>query len=76
MKKIALTIGCLMSIATASAQEHRDWEDPQVIGINKLPYHSTLQLPSKQKDCSEIHSFDGKCRFHWSKDPCSRPVDF
>ena len=53
-----------------------DWENPNVIGINKLPYHSTLQLPSKEADCKEIISLDGKWWFHWSKDPASRPVDF
>ena len=34
--------------------EVRDWENPAVLGINKLPYHATLQLPSKWKDCKEI----------------------
>ena len=31
-----------------------DWENPAVLGINKLPYHATLQLPSKWKECKEI----------------------
>ena len=60
----------------AQAQNANDWENPKVLGINKLPYHSTLQLPSKQKDCKEIVSLDGQWLFHWSKDPQSRPVDF
>ena len=47
-----------------------------VLGINKLPYHATLQLPSKWKDCREIVSLDGQWLFHWSKDPESRPVGF
>ena len=80
----------LMALATASvtiqAQRQQvgnetsgmthDWENPHVLGINKLPYHATLQLPSKQKDCKEIRSLDGQWLFHWSKDPNSRPVDF
>ena len=45
----AMTILSLSSVA----QEH-DWENPAVLGINKLPYHSTLQLPSRQKECKEI----------------------
>lgn len=64
------------SIFYANAQEHRDWEDQNVIGINKLPYHSTLQLPSKEDECKEIVSLNGKWSFHWSKDPWSRPVEF
>ena len=54
----------------------KDWEDPFVLGINKLPYHATLQLPSKQKECKEIISLDGRWKFRWSKDPDSRPVGF
>ena len=57
------------------AQTH-DWENPAVLGINKLPYHATLQLPSRQKECREIQSLDGKWFFHWAKDPESRPADF
>ena len=61
----------------ARAQVSRaDWENPAVLGINKLPYHATLQLPSKQKECQEIISLDGQWLFHWSKDPESRPVGF
>ena len=56
--------------------EVRDWENPAVLGINKLPYHATLQLPSKWKDCKEIISLDGQWLFHWSKDPESRPMGF
>jgi len=53
-----------------------DWENPNIIGINKLPYHSTLQLPSRENVCKEIVSLDGEWFFNWSKDPDSRPVDF
>ena len=67
-----LIICCLLSVP-AYAQ---DWENPDVIGINKLPYHSTLQLPSKEAECPEITSLDGKWYFHWAKDPESRPADF
>ncbi len=69
----------LMAMLTLSAlAQHstHDWENPHVLGINKLPYHATLQLPSKQKECQEILSLDGQWLFHWSKDPDSRPADF
>lgn len=74
--KLVLLLGTLSMCSEAIAQEHRDWEDPQVLGISKLPYHSTLQLPSLQNECSEIHSLNGTWKFHWSKDPWSRPVNF
>ena len=58
-----------------SAPPH-DWENPAVLGINKLPYHATLQLPSKQKECKEIVNLDGQWLFHWSRNPEERPADF
>lgn len=57
-------------------REEHDWENPAVIGINKLPYHSTLQLPSKEKECKEIVSLDGKWSFRWSPSPEVRPIGF
>lgn len=58
------------------AQTSRDWENPAVLGINKLPYHATLQLPSRWHECKEIVSLDGEWFFHWSRKPEERPVDF
>ena len=47
-----------------------------MLGINKLPYHATLQLPSKWKECKEIVSLDGQWLFRWSRKPEERAVDF
>ena len=58
------------------AQTVADWENPAVLGINKLPYHATLQLPSREKECKEIVSLDGQWLFHWSRNPEERPKDF
>ncbi len=67
----------LTSLLTISAQaQTRDWENPAVLGINKLPYHATLQLPSKWKECKEIVSLDGEWLFRWSRNPEERTVDF
>ncbi len=44
MKRCITILVSLLAI-TANAQVH-DWENPAVLGINKLPYHATLQLPS------------------------------
>ena len=74
MKGLLVLFSTVLSLS-ALAQTH-DWENPAVLGINKLPYHSTLQLPSKWKDCQEILSLDGQWLFQWSKDPDSRPADF
>ena len=74
MKKTLIILASWLTI-TAQAQPH-DWENPHVLGINKLPYHATLQLPSKWKDCKEIVSLDGQWLFHWSRNPEERPADF
>ena len=76
MKRIwLLAIGYWLLAFGASAQT-RDWENPAVLGINKLPCHATLQLPSKWKECKEIVSLDGQWLFHWSRNPEERPADF
>jgi beta-galactosidase len=74
MKQIFLLLASVLSLQV-QAQQH-DWENQAVLGINKLPYHATLQLPSKQKECKEIVSLDGQWLFHWSRNPEERPVDF
>ena len=67
----------LISVLAIEAQAQvRDWENPSVLGINKLPYHATLQLPSREKECKEIVSLDGEWLFHWSPKPEDRPVNF
>ena len=54
--------------------EMQDWENPEIIGINKLDYHATLDLPSNKN--KEMKSLDGRWFFKWSKDPGSRPIGF
>lgn len=61
---------------SVQAQTPPDWENPAVLGINKEAYHSTLTLPSLKGEYGGVVSLDGMWRFHWSKDPQSRPADF
>ena len=75
MKKSLIILTSLLALQT-QAQTPHDWENPAVLGINKLPYHATLQLPSKWKECKEIVSLDGQWQFHWSRNPEERPADF
>ncbi len=53
-----------------------DWENPHIIGLNKLPYHNTLQMPSTENQHPGIVSLDGEWFFKWSPDPNHRPVGF
>ena len=80
MKLLLSLLSALLPFAApaqpAATDMVKDWENPAVLSINKLPYHATLQLPSRWKDCREIVSLDGRWKFRWSKDPASRPVGF
>ena len=77
MKTILTAFVFTLSLATQAQDHHTpDWENPAVLGINKLPYHATLQLPSKEQECREIQSLDGQWRFHWSPNPDQRPLGF
>ncbi len=75
MKKLIVFIMAMMAIQLRA--QHHDWEDPSVLGINKLPYHATLQLPSKWKECEEIVSLDGEWLFHsgnWQTQGYGTPI--
>ena len=55
----AVMLAAMMTVTAHAQVSVPDWENPAVLGINKLPYHATLQLPSKEKACKEIISLDG-----------------
>ena len=65
-----------MAQSAVMAQSPHDWENEQVISINKLDYHSTLTLPSERASHRQWRSLDGRWSFHWSRNPDERPVDF
>ena len=66
----------LFAVSIQSKADTPDWENPQVIGINKLPYHNTLMLPSMQEQLGERISLDGQWYFKWSRNPDERPAGF
>ncbi|UCC97929.1 MAG: DUF4981 domain-containing protein [Phycisphaerales bacterium] len=61
-----------------------DWEDPEVVGINKEPGHCTLvpyrdiqeALKAERKASPFYKSLNGNWKFHWARKPADRPVDF
>lgn len=66
---------CMIGSLTVVGQVN-DWENPHVLGINKLPYHATLGIPSGASRRTDAVSLNGEWSFHWSPDPASRPVGF
>lgn len=60
-----------------------DWENPEVIGINKLPPHNTLipfkDIKSSLLPCeksSYYFSLNGNWKFNWVKKPADRQLNF
>ena len=75
-RNLFLSVLALALSLQVGAQGLPEWEDPQVIGINKETYHATLTLPSKKAECQQVRSLNGQWKFHWAKDPLHRPADF
>jgi len=67
-----------------SDDNSHDWENPQIVGINKLkprstffPFisHEDLQMGHREK-ASNFLSLNGTWKFNFVKNPDERPVDF
>ena len=76
MKRILCTILMFCLGYTSQGQDVNDWENPQVVGINKEPYHATLTLPSQRYACGECESLDGTWKFRWYPRPEKRITTF
>jgi len=82
MKKILTLFACTMLLTTMSAQH--DWENEQVIGINKeaphcqyVPYTDVSQAIADIPFNSPLYqSLNGTWKFNWVRQPDLRPVDF
>ena len=74
----------LAVLAAPSAAEDNDWENPAVIGRNKLPAHCTMSIFDDAEsamtvgrmDSPYVALLDGTWKFNWVKRPADRPVDF
>lgn len=67
MKKTLLILAAALSGAlAASAQTGREWQDPAVNEINRLPMHSTFAA-------GESMPLDGVWKFHWVRNASERP---
>ncbi|NWJ52231.1 MAG: DUF4981 domain-containing protein [Bacteroidetes bacterium] len=72
---------CVLSFSATDnyaqeANKPNDWENPDVVGINKEKTHATLSLPSEKWNNPQIVSLNGIWKFKWSPDPDSRPLGF
>ena len=70
MKKTLLILAAALSGAlAASAQTGREWQDPAVNEINRLPMHSTFAA-------GESMPLDGVWKFRFAEDVSRSPADF
>jgi len=83
LKKILTSMLIFMSFGAVVFAQN-DWENPQVIGINKEMAHSTLiaytdmsVAKAGNRTASENYlSLNGNWKFNWAAKPADRPLDF
>ena len=79
-------IGCnqLQNHTTETDLTKPDWENPDVVGINKEPGHCTLipysdietAIKADRKASRFYKSLNGNWKFHWVSKPADRPLNF
>ena len=80
--KIIIRILTVLFISSANAQVKPDWENPQVIGINKEQTNATfISYPNEEnallfKQSDNEKSLNGKWKFNWVAKPEERSLDF
>lgn len=74
-KRLVIAI-LLFSLKTVTAQEKHDWENPQVLGINKEKPHTTLYSYHDKLNNPQVVSLNGSWKFTWAVDPDHRVKDF
>lgn len=80
-----LFLAALAHPCPAGESAMRDWENPEVFGINKEPPHATI-LPFPDAASAEkqgqlgispwVKSLNGNWKFHWVRHPKDKPDDF
>jgi beta-galactosidase len=87
MKKASLILFLMLLVNYVFSQDAKvpsEIENPELLGINKEPYHATLMpyanlqeaLLAKRQNSSLCRSLNGLWKFNWVPRPEQRPVDF
>lgn len=66
----------MLSTGYIYAQAQNDWENPEIVGINKEQPHANLFLSTDKATNPNIISLNGVWKFNWAPDPQSRPENF
>lgn len=82
MKQYFYTICALLACSSLQAQP-KEWENQRINQINREPIHALFvpyssEKAALQKDVTgeQRHSLNGNWKFHFSKNPSSRPASF
>lgn len=83
-KQFLFTSLTILFFFSSLVAQQNDWENEQVIGINKEPYHSyyipyatiNQALADYAPESPFYQSLNGSWKFNWVKSPEMRPVDF
>lgn len=82
MKQLILS-ACFLILSVTSFAQIKEWENERVNQINREPMHAhfvpyTSEKAALRKDLSQErrHSLNGTWKFHYAKNPDSRPVSF
>jgi beta-galactosidase len=84
MFKHLMLIFTLFSFLNINSQVQYDWENPDVVGINKIAPHSTmipypderLALENDRDKSTCFQLLNGHWKFNWVEKPDIRPMDF
>ncbi|WP_430971600.1 glycoside hydrolase family 2 TIM barrel-domain containing protein [Sunxiuqinia rutila] len=83
MNRIVLTLITFFMCSWAVSAQQQDWENEQVIGINKLPARATsysFSTPDEaltgNREQARMLSLNGSWKFHFTADSKDRPTDF
>ncbi len=82
MKKFIIIAVIILGVASGiNAQNVKEWENPEIIEINKEPGRTTFVSYPSSKDAlmktnATVVSLDGMWKFKWVKKPYDRPIGF
>ena len=84
LKRIYLMMLAVLVIIPAAAQQQPEWQSQYAVGLNKLnphayvwPYATAADVEKGAYEESPYYmSLNGKWKFHWVKNPDTRPKDF
>lgn len=83
MKRLIQYVACALSLSAMGHAGPKEWENERVNQINREPIHAHFvpyasQRGALQQDASAERRYDlgGTWKFHYAKNPASRPADF